>query len=135
MKQYVISTLAIAGFVWVSPALAADNYQPQIQCHFWASNPSATVGTPYKPSPYYSHDLGHFHAIEVTRTGTGSYSVQCNGVGPDAIRGGTILVSKYASAGYCIVGGWSGSDLSAIVYCYDAAGALADSYFDFLYVK
>jgi hypothetical protein len=76
----------------------------------------------------------------VTRKAPGFYVVTCKKIGAFAgKRSGHVQVTASGiDATWCKVvtwGGGSGADLNAQVECRNPAGALADSYFDFLYVR
>ncbi|SJM89765.1 conserved hypothetical protein [Crenothrix polyspora] len=75
----------------------------------------------------------------VTRTGTGTYTVTCKGVGGGgwAAAGGHVQVTAYGTTdSYCKVQNWStgSADFSARVKCYTSAGAAVNSPFDLLFV-
>jgi hypothetical protein len=96
----------------------------------WADQPSAV--SEYTPDAGYSYNSAG-GAISITRSATGSYAVKFAGLGNSLTD--NVLVTAYGSNGTCKVGSWgaSGADQYAYVYCFDAAGAAADSYFDLVY--
>jgi hypothetical protein len=71
---------------------------------------------------------------QVQKTATGVYVVTFPGQAP-APRGGTVQATAFKSSGHCKVGSWapSGSSVNAIVRCYAASGAPADSEFMVFY--
>ena len=139
--------VALAAAVWVSPASADPGRGANTMCYLWAHDASPAIGVAYTPSTTYSYNaVGRSAANTVTRSGTGSYTVTCRGVGGGALFGGSgswgagghVQVTAYGSedADYCKVGGWStgGADFSASVVCYNSAGARSDSRFNLLFV-
>jgi hypothetical protein len=130
-----------------SAAVADPGRGASVQCYVWANNASPTVGVPYIPSTTYSFNaVGRAGANTVTRTGTGSYTVTCKGVGGGSLftgggswgPGGHVQVTSYGSenANYCKVGSWAtgGADFAVTVRCFSPGGALADTRFDLAFI-
>jgi hypothetical protein len=142
LVAFCLLTLVCAA--WVSPALADPGRGAYVLCYVWANVPSPTA--PYSPASQYSYNaVGRANANIVTKTGTGTYTVTCGGVGGGALfsgsgtwgAGGHVQVTAYGSGpSHCKVNGWStgGADFSASVSCYSPNGAPVDSFFDLLFV-
>ena len=82
----VLSMLLLALVAGVSPAAADPGRGADILCYLWAHNASPAIGVAYTPSSIYSYNsVGRAPAITVTRTGVGTYSVTCQGVGGGAL--------------------------------------------------
>jgi hypothetical protein len=128
----------------VLPAMADPGRGADILCYVWANNPSPAIGVPYSPSSFYSYNSqNRAGGNTVTKTGTGTYSVTCRGVGGDALPsgwgpGGHVQVTAYGGedADYCKVQSWAtgGADFTVTVRCYNSSGALSDNRFDLLFV-
>jgi hypothetical protein len=73
--------------------------------------------------------------IAINRIATGTYLVGFRGLGNS--KNSNVQISAYGSTtNYCTSGGWrspNGTDVLAIVYCFDLTGAAADSGFTLLY--
>jgi hypothetical protein len=93
----------------------------------WGDQPSATS---YTPSTSYSFNSSG-GAIGISRSSTGRYFVSFSGLGSSQVS--NVLVSGYSTNGTCKVGGWDVSSAGINVYCFDASGNPADSYFTLLY--
>ncbi|HYU35502.1 MAG TPA: hypothetical protein VEW48_25390 [Thermoanaerobaculia bacterium] len=132
---------------WASASMADPGRGSSVQCYIWANDPSSTIGTAYTPSTIYSYNaVGRSAGNTVTRTGTGTYSVTCKGVGGGALFsgsgtwsfGGHVQVTAYGSedADFCKVQSWStgGPDFTATVRCYNRTGVLSDNRFDLLFL-
>lgn len=130
-----------------SAALADPGRGSSVQCYIWANEATSNIGAPYTPSATYSYNaVGRAAANTVTRTGVGTYSVTCRGVGGGGLfsgsgswgAGGHVQVTAYGGedADQCKVVNWTsgGADFSASVRCYNHAGALSDNRFDLLFV-
>lgn len=132
--------------VGATAAMADPGRGSATQCYLWANDPSPAIGAAYVPSTLYSYNaVGRSAGITVTKTGTGSYSVICRGVGGGSLfsgsglwgAGGHVQVTAYGSTpDNCKVQGWvtGGADFSATVRCFNAAGSPADNRFDLLFV-
>ena len=96
--------------------------------YVWANNPSSASYTPSAPFSFNSTG----GAINITRSGVGTYAVRFNGLGGGAVSGGNVLVTSYGSgSGTCKVASWSssGADFTANVRCFNSTGTAADSMF------
>jgi hypothetical protein len=135
---FVVCSLALVFCSWVSSAHANTIPTAQALCYLWADQPTTAS---YQPSAPYSYNkAGGASANLVTRKAPGFYVVTCKKIGAFAgKRSGHVQVTASGiDATWCKVvtwGGGSGADLNAQVECRNPAGALADSYFDFLYVR
>lgn len=93
--------------------------------YVWADSPTSAS---YTPSPYYQFNSKGL-TNTIARNGTGSYVVRLPGLGSSH---GTVKVTAYGGSGNrCKVTGWGPSAGAQFVgvACFNAAGALADSYF------
>jgi hypothetical protein len=99
--------------------------------YVWANDADAPA--PYAPDPDYSYDASG-GAIEIERTGEGSYTVTFPGLDELSVESGAhVQVTAYgASNRICETEGWEGEAVS--VTCYDAAGNQADTVFSALVV-
>jgi hypothetical protein len=143
-----VGLIALILAVCSIPAMADPGRGANVLCYIWANNASSTIGVPYTPSATYSYNtVGKAAANSVTRTAVGTYTVTCKGVGGGQLAGvpgsswgpgGHVQVTGYGSedADQCKVSNWTtgGADFSAIVRCYNHAGALSDNRFDLLFV-
>lgn len=146
MKKLVaVCAFAIVLCALAPAAMADPGRGSSVQCYVWANDPTAAA--PYSPSSFYSYNaVGRASSNIVQRTGVGTYTVTCKGVGGGALfsgatswgPGGHVQVTAYGSedADQCKVVNWStgGADFSANVRCYNHAGALSDNRFDLLFV-
>jgi hypothetical protein len=143
----IIGVLALGSIVWATPSLADPGRGTTVLCYLWANQASPPINTPYMPSPFYSFNAqNRSNGISVTKTGTGTYSVTCTGVGGDGPwgPGGHVQVSAYGDGvnTFCHVGHWStsGADFTATVDCFGRGGGTgggpgpADSQFDLLFL-
>ena len=90
MPRRLLFALALVGAVLAlsTPAAADPPRGSAVMCYVWANDATATLNTPYSPSPPYSYNaLGRDAANTVTRTATGRYTVTCKGVGGGALAG------------------------------------------------
>lgn len=140
MKK-LASVCLFALVLGASAAVADPGRGSATQCYVWANNASPAVGVPYVPSTIYSYNAaGRAGANTVTKTGTGSYTVTCKGVGGGAAwgPGGHVQVTAYGSenANYCKVVSWAtgGADFAVTVRCYSPGGSLADTRFDLSFI-
>ena len=146
-RAHIVSCiLLLACVVWALPASADPGRGANVQCYVWANVASPAIGIPYSPSSIYSYNaVGRASANTVTRTGVGTYTVTCKGVGGGALfpssgtwgPGGHVQASAYGSTpNQCHVNFWAtgGADFSASVSCYNPAGARVDNLFDLLFV-
>jgi hypothetical protein len=94
--------------------------------YVWSNDATSASST---PSPQYQRNsTGGISTL--IRQGTGVYQVRFKNLG--VYYGGTVNVTAYGTgAAHCKTGGWTPSlaDQLVTVYCFDAAGALADSRF------
>ena len=147
MKQNLVAfgVLVIGCAAGATPSLADPGRGATTQCYLWAHNASPSLNVPYEPSPTYSFNAqNRAGGITVTKTGTGTYSVTCTGVGGGSQwgPGGHVQVSSYGgNNSYCHVGSWStgGPDLNftATVHCFGGGGTGGgpkDSQFDLLFI-
>lgn len=103
------------------------------RCYAWANNPTAAS---YTPSTTYSFNSSG-KGISITRSGTGNYSVRCEGIGGDGKAGGHVQVTAYGFDTHsCKVRYWSsfGKDFVANVACYSGDGVSKDARFT-IYVE
>ena len=145
MNRLAACAFAIGLGCWASAAMADPGRDASVQCYVWANNP--TPSAPYTPTNTYSYNaVGRAAANRVSRTSVGTYVVTCRGVGGGRLFtgsgtwgfGGHVQVSAYGGedADQCKVVSWTtgAAHFTANVRCYNAAGALADSRFDLLFV-
>src|SRR6516165_10506690 len=95
-RLFVLAALFLS--IAATPSFANGGRQAATLCYLWANNPSPALNTPYEPDPDYSFNAVNGSAgISVTKTGTGTYSVTCTGVGggPNLGPGGHVQVSAY----------------------------------------
>jgi hypothetical protein len=141
-KLVVVCLFALILGAVAVPSMADPGRGASILCYIWNNNASSTIGAPFVPSNIYSYNaVGRASANTVTRTGVGSYTVTCKGVGGGSLfsgatswgPGGNVQVTAYGTedADYCKVSNWTtgGADFSASVRCYNHAGALSDHRF------
>lgn len=146
-KLMTACTFAILLGAWASTAMADPGRGSSVQCYVWANDATAAIGTPYVPSAPYSYNaVSRANGNTVTRTGTGTYTVTCRGVGGGALFGGSgswgpgghVQVTAYGGedADQCKIASWAtgGADFTASVRCYNRAGALSDNRFDLLFI-
>lgn len=94
--------------------------------YVWADNPASAS---YTPSASYSFNSSG-GAINVTRSGVGTYAVRFGGIGGGVAAGGNALVTAYGGGSeICKVVNWNsgGADFIVNVRCFDTAGSLADT--------
>jgi hypothetical protein len=127
MSSIFLRGAALAALVAVAgPAQAEGNVG-----WLWANQPGATGA--YTPNTSYSYN-SRGGSISVTPGSTGVYTVSFAGLhigrGSDDVQ-----VTPYDTSGYCMIGGWGNSSttVNASVYCFDASGNPANTYFDLLY--
>jgi hypothetical protein len=114
-----VDTRYAARVVWTSAAFGKNGYA-------WADNPTSAS---YTPSPMYSFNSSG-GAINITRSGVGTYAVQFSGLSGGASSGGNVLVTAYGSGSEtCKVANWtsSGGNFVANVRCFGSAGTPADT--------
>lgn len=146
-KMSVACLFALVLCLSALPAMADPGRGAQVQCYLWAHSATSTIGQAYTPSATYAYNaVGRASANFVTRTATGTYTVTCKGVGGGALFGGSgtwgpgghVQVTAYGTedADYCKVSNWAtgGADFTAVVKCYNSAGAASDSRFDLLFI-
>jgi hypothetical protein len=133
--------LALVCMGWATPALADAGRGAAVLCYVWADQASPALNTPYTPDTVYSFNAKNgSEGISVTKTGTGTYSVTCTGVGGTTAwgAGGHVQVSAYGDgvATFCHVGSWvtGAADFTASVDCFGKGFVPADSRFDLLFV-
>jgi hypothetical protein len=92
----------------------------------WANNPTSAS---YTPDTTYSFNSAG-GAINITRSGVGTYSVKFSGLGGGS-SGGNVLVTAYGNGSEtCKVASWNfaaGTDFVAGVRCFDHAGNSVDT--------
>jgi hypothetical protein len=146
-KLTAICLFALLAGVWATTAAADPGRGSSVQCYLWANDPSSPIGTAYTPSSPYSYNaVSRASGNSVTRTGVGTYSVTCRGVGGGALFGGSgswgagghVQVTAYGGedADQCKIVSWGtgGADFTATVRCYNRIGALSDNRFDLLFL-
>ena len=133
--------LALVCMVWAMPAFADAGRGAAVLCYLWADQASPTLNTPYTPDTLYSFNAkSGSEGISVTKTGTGTYSVTCSGVGGSTAwgAGGHVQVSAYGDgvATFCHVGSWATgvADFTASVDCFGKGFVPTDSQFDLLFL-
>lgn len=142
----ILASLLALGSAAVSPARADPGRGAGVMCYVWANSASPTINTPYEPDATYSYNaVGRAQGNSITKIGTGTYDVTCNGVGGGALfsgsgswgSGGHVEVTAYGNTtNTCHVYDWStgGANFTAAVQCRTPGGALADTQFDLLFV-
>jgi hypothetical protein len=98
----------------------------------WADRPATAS---YLPAAQYARSKPS-GPIVITRTGTGRYVVEFNGVGTGVVS--DVQVTSYGSgASECRVIKWlsNGVGQAATVGCYEGDGSAADAYFTIQYVR
>lgn len=94
--------------------------------YVWANDPASAS---YTPNATYSFNSAG-GAINISRSGVGSYAVRFSGLGGDALVGGNVQVTPYGGGTEtCKVASWgsSGPDFTVNVLCFTAAGAATDT--------
>jgi hypothetical protein len=139
MKKLLQSVSALFACAMVTGAAHADPGRgANTICYVWANNATPALNTPYIPSSTYSYNAAvRASGNSVTRTGTGTYSVKCKGVGGGAQwgAGGHVQVTAYGGgAAQCKVGNWATgvADFTVNVRCYIGT-TLTNSQFDMLF--
>ena len=92
----------------------------------WADNPASAS---YTPSTMYAFNSTG-GAINISRSGVGTYAVRFSGFGGAPSSGGNVLVTSYGGGTEtCKVASWdsSSADFTANVRCFTAAGAAVDT--------
>ena len=127
-RSSILSLLALA----LALPVGAQGFSDAVRAYAWANLSSSDS---YTPSSSYSYNASG-GAITATRSGEGSYAIQFEGLGAEAI-GGHVQVTAYDSNAYCAVKSWgpTGDALGIIVECRNPAGALVDSRYDVLFVS
>jgi hypothetical protein len=92
----------------------------------WANQPSTPS---YTPSTFYSWN-SEGGSVQITRRGTGLYTVTFNGLSADLLDGGDVQVTAYGSTNaQCKVESWGSQSVN--VRCFDQS-ELVDSFYDVL---
>jgi hypothetical protein len=90
----------------------------------WANSPSSAS---YTPSTFYSSNSGG-GGVQITRRGTGLYTVTFNGLGADLLDGGDVQVTAYGGGNaQCKVESWGSQSVN--VRCFTPTG-LVDALYD-----
>jgi hypothetical protein len=127
----------------IAPASADPGRGTTVLCYLFASIPSPTIGAPYEPNILYSYNAqNRAKGNSVTKTGTGSYTVTCTGVGGGTAwgAGGHVQVTAVGSTStFCNVKDWiqtgrGALDFKAQVNCYGIGLGPEDSQFDLLFL-
>ncbi|MEN3357159.1 MAG: hypothetical protein V7637_1141 [Mycobacteriales bacterium] len=121
-----VTQLAIGGNTF----FAVTAGQGESYGYVYADNASPALNTPYNPSTRYAFDSTGGR-VAVTRTATGSYTVDFPGLAAQHF-GGNVQVSAFgATANRCKVVSWLPSDttLKVTVRCANQTGTLADTQF------
>ncbi|WP_394754818.1 hypothetical protein [Crenothrix sp.] len=141
IKKLLVISFIIALGAWASTAAAGPGHGADTQCYVWANNATSNIGAAYNPSSPYSFNTNGDAATKnmVTRTATGTYTVNCKGVGGGGwgAPGGHVQVTAYGNTNSaCKVQNWGtgGADFTASVKCYGSTGAAVNSQFDLLFV-
>jgi hypothetical protein len=139
MKKLICSASAIlAVAIFGNVAQADPGRGSNTMCYVWANNATSAINIPYTPSTTYSYNAAvRAGGNSVTRTGTGSYRVKCNGVGGGSQwgAGGHVQVTSYGGgSAHCKVGNWGTgvADFTVNVRCY-IGNTLTNSQFDMLF--
>jgi hypothetical protein len=106
----------------ILPTLASA----QKQSYVWANEPASAS---YTPNATYSFNSSG-GAINISRSGAGTYAVRFAGLGGGASAGGNVLVTSYGGGSEnCKVANWlsGGADFTANVRCFTAAGVAIDT--------
>jgi len=89
--------------------------------------------SPYTPTAQFSYNAGG-GPITHTRTGTGVYNLDWEGMEAVGVNAGTVQVSAVWNAdGYCRIAAWGPRDVD--VHCYDGDGSPADRIYTALFLK
>jgi hypothetical protein len=114
MKQ-IIWSLALGFVLWASPSFAGPT--GAVLCYALANNAAAPLNMPYTPDSRSAFNAKG-GAISVTHTGTGTYSVTCNGLGVGGIGFETVGNVQVTAVGdtnvYCHVNSWGAGILLAL---------------------
>ncbi|MCH7231358.1 hypothetical protein L0U85_10935 [Glycomyces sp. L485] len=109
-----------------------DDWSDEVSAYVWANRPTVDD---YEPAPGYAYNSTG--GVQVSRHGTGSYTVVFEGAAPVRwANGGVVHTSAYGSYSnaFCTVASWGpplfgGDDLLAHVRCFAPNGAPADTRF------
>jgi hypothetical protein len=152
MKR-IFGLLALGYIVWATPSFAQSG---AVLCYTFANNAATTVNMPYTPPSGSTFVAVQGGTVSITHTGTGAYSVTCNGIGPGGLFNiqplGAVLVTAVGdSNAECHTNSWfSGEFLklgggivrafNATVVCFGKGGgtgggpAAADSEFTLVFI-
>lgn len=110
---------------------------PPFSLSGWTYADQESAAGPYTSATSSASSMGQANTI--TRTGVGAYEVRFGGLtsGSDTTSGVMHVTARQGNANFCVVGGWDpdGTDRVASVFCYDAAGAPADTRFDVVFTR
>jgi hypothetical protein len=117
MKKLVLGLFLLAlGFVFSSTTPSFAGPSGAVLCYLVANNAGAPFNTPYTPDFASAFNTGG--GISVTHTGTGTYSVTCNGLGVGGLgfqMVGNVQVTAVGSSNiYCHANSWA-SGLGIII--------------------
>jgi hypothetical protein len=123
--NFKVSTVRIV-FTILATLILPTLASAQKSGYAWASEPASAS---YTPNATYSFNSAG-GAINISRSGVGSYAVRFSGLGGDTSVGGNVLVTPYGGGTEtCKVASWgsSGADFTANVRCFTAEGAAIDT--------
>lgn len=131
--------------VSVLSKLRLGAHHPMRGAYLWASQPTATLNTPYNPDEGFDPYKWSYNFMggtnTVTRLAPGYYQVKFPGMGVrtgSGEQGGHVQVTGYGTAVICNTTGWESyfdaPDVTVNVYCFNLSGAAVDSYFDVMLV-
>jgi hypothetical protein len=121
-KTFTVRVLLTILAALILPALASA----QRLGYVWANDPASAS---YTPNATYSFNSAG-GAINISRSGAGTYAVRFSGLGGGASAGGNVLVTSYGGGSeICKVVNWNsaGADFTVNVRCFTAAGAAVDT--------
>lgn len=132
MKSKSLFALALFGALCLSAISGTAFAQTGFA---WACQPTtASYDASTVCAPYAYNSRGG--AVNITRSGTGQYSVDFVGLGGRTVAGGNVQVTAYEGLPniICNSNGWSssGADFIAAVRCFKGGGAAADTDFNIL---
>ena len=123
-----LTTTAMACVLAASAAGAAHAFNRV--AWLWAYDPNATAT--YTVTGDYTY-VSTGGTVTIKPLGTGEYEVNISKI--DSGYTDNVQISAYDTSGYCVSGGWfkAATTVEAYVYCYDANGNAANTYFSLLY--
>jgi hypothetical protein len=123
--NFKVSTVRIV-FTILTTLILPTLASAQKLSYVWANEPASAS---YTPSTSYSFNSAG-GAINISRSGAGTYAVRFAGLGGGASVGGNVLVTSYGGGTeICKAANWNsgGADFTVNVRCFTAAGAAIDA--------